>query len=297
MIALGATGEAAQLNDEESRRVLETALESADYRKVMIAGIACDSLQNTLQSIDFAAVKGYDGTLISLPATRLSAQEQRTYLQMVADRSPLPLILTGDITVNLILGLAFHPQVFGFLGDFEDSKAVESLRKETATSQRTVTVTHLFRAVTRRMSSMQTTALISAADLASSNPMPLSAGPTLKMRQKTVSFQVLTGRTASLLESLKAGAAAAAPLFAAAAPQAVYEVMAAWKDGDPALAEQKQQRLNEAIRLIEGGLAVAGIKYGCDLNGYFGGNPRLPRLPLTAKQRAEIERLMQGLRS
>jgi dihydrodipicolinate synthase/N-acetylneuraminate lyase len=41
---------------------------------------------------------------------------------------------------------------------------------------------------------------------------------------------------------------------------------------------------------------VAGIKFGCDLNGYFGGRPRLPLLPLTGDQRAKIEALMQGLR-
>ena len=34
---------------------------------------------------------------------------------------------------------------------------------------------------------------------------------------------------------------------------------------------------------VEEELGVAGIKFGCDLNGYFGGRPRLPLLPLTRR--------------
>jgi 4-hydroxy-2-oxoglutarate aldolase len=48
---------------------------------------------------------------------------------------------------------------------------------------------------------------------------------------------------------------------------------------------------------VEEELGVAGIKFGCDLNGYFGGTPRLPLLPLTGEERAETEALMQGLRN
>ena len=74
-------------------------------------------------------------------------------------------------------------------------------------------------------------------------------------------------------------------------------MLAAWKDGDEGLAEEKQVRLDRVVRRVEEELGVAGIKYGCDLNGYFGGTPRLPLLPLTGEERAEIEALMQGLRN
>jgi 4-hydroxy-2-oxoglutarate aldolase len=39
------------------------------------------------------------------------------------------------------------------------------------------------------------------------------------------------------------------------------------------------------------------VKYGCDLNGYYGGAPRLPRLPLTAEAKAQVERALAGLRN
>jgi dihydrodipicolinate synthase/N-acetylneuraminate lyase len=100
-----------------------------------------------------------------------------------------------------------------------------------------------------------------------------------------------------MLEALQAGAVGVMPGFAAAAPQACYEVFAAWKDGDEGLALEKQDRLRHVAGRVEERLGVAGIKFGCDLNGYFGGRPRLPQIPLTGEERAEVESLMQGLRN
>jgi dihydrodipicolinate synthase/N-acetylneuraminate lyase len=99
-----------------------------------------------------------------------------------------------------------------------------------------------------------------------------------------------------MLEALRAGAVGAMPAFAASAPQACYEVLAAWKDGDEGLAQEKQVRLQSVAGKVEEELGVAGIKFGCDLNGYFGGRPRLPLLPLTGEEQAMIEALMQGMR-
>ncbi len=118
-----------------------------------------------------------------------------------------------------------------------------------------------------------------------------------KTRTKLVGFQILSGRTAGMLEGLRARAVGAMPGFAASAPQACYEVLAAWKDGDEGLAEEKQVRLEHAAQRVEEELGVAGIRFGCDLNGYFGGMPRLPLLPLTGDERAEVEALMHGLRN
>ena len=100
-----------------------------------------------------------------------------------------------------------------------------------------------------------------------------------------------------MLEGLRAGAIGAMPAFAAAAPQACYEVLAAWKDGDERLAEEKQVRLMRVAERVEEELGVSGVKFGCDLNGYFGGRARLPLLPLTGEERNEVEVLMHGLRN
>jgi dihydrodipicolinate synthase/N-acetylneuraminate lyase len=100
-----------------------------------------------------------------------------------------------------------------------------------------------------------------------------------------------------MLEALRGGAMGAMPALAASAPQACYEVLAAWKDGDEGLALEKQVRLQGVAKRVEEELGVAGIKFGCDLNGYFGGRPRLPLLPLTGEERAEVQTLTQGLRN
>ena len=44
-------------------------------------------------------------------------------------------------------------------------------------------------------------------------------------------------------------------------------------------------------------MGIAGVKYAADLNGFYGGNPRLPLLPLTATQRHEIEILLADIKS
>ncbi len=119
--------------------------------------------------------------------------------------------------------------------------------------------------------------------------------PTIRTRTKNVGFQILAGDSGAMLDCLVAGASAIAPAFAACAPQASYEVYAAWKDADQPLAEEKQDRLIEAARLAE---ATSGsLKFACDLNGDHGGPPRSPHLPPSGAQRTALEELMKLLRN
>jgi 4-hydroxy-2-oxoglutarate aldolase len=163
--------------------------------------------------------------------------------------------------------------------------------------KREVAVTAVFAAVTGRMRVRDDGAAggLIAADTLTGGGAALAVAPA-KTRTKVVGFQVLAGDTKGMLEGLQAGAVGAMPAFAASAPQACYEVLAAWKDGDEALAEEKQARLRSVAESVEEEFGVAGIKFGCDLNGYFGGRPRLPLLPLMAEEQAKIETLMQGMR-
>jgi 4-hydroxy-2-oxoglutarate aldolase len=108
---------------------------------------------------------------------------------------------------------------------------------------------------------------------------------------------VLVGSAQKLQPSLDAGAVGAILAFANAAPTACYEIYAAWKEGDAELAQLKQQRIVEAAQRVAGDLGIPGIKYGMDFNGYYGGVPRLPLLPVTAEVRAEIERLLSDIRN
>jgi dihydrodipicolinate synthase/N-acetylneuraminate lyase len=119
----------------------------------------------------------------------------------------------------------------------------------------------------------------------------------LKTRQKEVGFQIMVGAAHQLEPSLALGAVGAILAFACPAPMACYEIYAALKDGDTALAREKQERVKLAAQRVVSELGVPGVKYAMDLNGYYGGSSRLPFLPLSGEQKTEIERLMAGIKS
>ena len=96
---------------------------------------------------------------------------------------------------------------------------------------------------------------------------------------------------------MEAGAVGAILGFAAFAPQACQEVYLAWKDHDLRLAEEKQQLIAGPGRRIVGELGISGVKHACDFNGYYGGRARLPLLPVTGQEKAEIEGLLAGIRN
>jgi len=124
-----------------------------------------------------------------------------------------------------------------------------------------------------------------------------SAMGTLKTRQKEIGFQILAGQAQKLHPSLDAGAVGAVLAFADPAPTACYEIYAAWREGDADLAHLKQERISTAAAKVAGHFGIPALKYAMDLNGYYGGPPRLPLLPLTADAKAEVEKLMSDIRN
>jgi 4-hydroxy-2-oxoglutarate aldolase len=314
LVALSDSGEPTMLSEEETRQTLRTVAEATAAEKVLIAGVSRDSVVETLGLAETAAEFGYDAVLVKRPAifgTGAATEHAKallTYFQVVADRSPLPVVLYsaasvagGSLPVEVVIELAGHPQIIGLVDGAGGRERIEALREERARVKREVRVSAVFAAVTGRMQVRDdgaTGALIAAGTLTGGGSS-LAVAPSraaAKTRTKVVGFQVLTGATTGMLEGLRAGAVGAMPAFAASAPQVCYEVLAAWKDGDEVLAQEKQVRLQRVSERVEEELGVAGIKFGCDLNGYFGGRPRLPLLPLTGEERVEIEALMQGLR-
>jgi 4-hydroxy-2-oxoglutarate aldolase len=316
IVALGSTGEAILLSDEERRQVLKTTREAAASDKVLIAGTGIESAHETLTLTEYAAELGYDVAMIRTPhyyKGQMKPANMLAFYRMVADRSPLPVIIynfpqaTGyDIPAELVIELAGHPNVIGIK---ESSGAVEKVRKMvegTRHVKRSATVTETFAAVTPRMlkanseSSSEGGELITIAS-SSGSPTPSSAAVSvvsgLKTRQKEVGFQVLVGAAHQLQLSLDAGAVGAILAFADPAPTACYEIYAAWKEGDHELARIKQERIAKAAERVVGSLSIPGVKYAMDLNGYFGGSVRLPLLPLTADLRAEIDQLMADIRN
>jgi dihydrodipicolinate synthase/N-acetylneuraminate lyase len=330
---LGSTGEAIMLSDEERRQVLKIARESCALHKVLIAGTGAESALETLHLTDHAADLGYDAALIRTPFFyRLQMQPANllAFYRTVADRSPLPVILYNvppftnyDMSAEVIIELAGHPNIIGIKESSGDVEKVRRMAVATKHIKRSATVTATFDAVTPRM--------MKAAEPESPNgggelvSIGVLAGPTgtksthigadapvrpaeqrsastattstLKTRQKEVGFQILVGAAQKLHASLEAGAVGAILAFACPAPTACYEVYAAWKEGDQSLAALKQERILQPAQRVASGLSVPGMKYAMDFNGYYGGPPRLPLLPLTADLKSEVERLMADIRN
>ncbi|HUN82937.1 MAG TPA: dihydrodipicolinate synthase family protein [Terracidiphilus sp.] len=314
MVVLGSTGEAVTLNDAESREVLQTAAAAAAPQKVLIAGVGRESLKSTIELAEAAAEYQYDAVLVRTPiyyAPQMTAEAVLTYYRSVADRSPLPVLLYNipkfvpyQIPVEIVAELAQHPNIIGIK---ESSGIVDRIRAIAAAThnapKRTVTVTTIFEAVPARMmkpvaAELEAATFVAAGDLAGGLAIAAAPpAPPLKTRTREVGFQILTGAASTMLESLQAGAGGAILAFAACAPQACQEIYLAWKDHDPQLASEKQQRIAGPGTRIAGDLGVSGVKYACDFNGYYGGKPRLPQLPLTSSQKQEIEKLLSGIRN
>ncbi len=314
MIALGVDGEATTLDDAETREALGIAIGAAGAEKVMWAGVARDGVVATLGMIEHAAGVGYDVALVGLPSVLAGGgrvKETMTWFQAVADRSALPVVLASEagrpLSLQVIGDLAGHARVLGVVDGTGAVGRIGTIKEWTAGVKGTATVTTIFAAVTGRMLSKTAAPVEGAATYIGADSLqgggtavaiaaPVSA-PSLRTRLRETGFQVLAGTTSGMLDGFRAGALGAVPRMAVCAPQACYEVLAGWKDGDQGLADEKQVRLLKAAARIEEQMGVPGLKYACDLNGYYGGRPRLPYLPVSGAERAEIEDLMQGMRN
>ena len=320
IVVLGSTGEAVLLSDQERRDVLKTARAAAAPTKVLVAGTGMESAIETLRLTEYAAGIGYDIAMVRTPhyyKKQMPPANLLAFYRMVADRSPLPIIIynfpqaTGyDIPAELVIELAGHPNLIGIKESSGDVEKVRRMVEGTRHIQRSATVTETFEVVTPRMiaaagSNSSGGELVQVGALAGAGP-PISGRPSsamvtvtgsLKTRQKQTGFQVLVGAAHKLHPSLDAGAVGAILAFACVAPTSCYEIYAAWKEGDAELARLKQERIALAAQRVAGELGIPGVKYGMDFNGYFGGTVRLPLLPLTGEAKGEIERLLADLRN
>ena len=313
LTVLGSTGEAVMLSDEESRTVLRVARESAAAEKVLLAGVARESLVETLRLAEFAAEQQYDAVLVRTPhyyGPQMGRIEMLTYYRAVADKSPLPVVLYSipkfthyDLPIDVIAELAHHPNIIGLKdssGNIE--RIAEVVAATSGAARREVLVTQTFTAFTSRMMlafASPPEHFVSAESLGGQAAVAVAPpAPKVKAaRKKEVGFQVLSGSAHNFLEAVEAGATGGVLALAACAPQACQEMYIAWKENDPKNAQEKQHRVIEASHAVGSRFGIPGIKHACDLNGYYGGRPRIPLLPLNAEQQTEVARLMGDLRN
>ncbi len=355
IVALGSTGEAIMLSDEERREVLKTVRQACAPHKVLIAGTGAESAIETLRLTEYAADLGYDVALVRTPhfyRPQMQPANLLAFYRTVADRSSIPILIYSvpvftnyDMPAELVIELADHPNIIGIKESGGHIEKIRRIAEATRHIKRSATVTETFAAVTPRMleaanrestngsgelvpitalaretSRAHVGAALQARPAEQSSainkaeyqtqvehhPSPRSGGSssssssamgTLKTRRKEIGFQILAGQAQKLHPSLDAGAVGAVLAFADPAPTACYEIYAAWKEGDAALGRLKQDRISTAAAKVAGQFGIPALKYAMDLNGYYGGPPRLPLLPLTADAKSEVERLMADIRN
>ena len=252
MVVLGSTGEAVMLGDEETREVLRHAAGATAADKVLLAGVARESMSETLRLAEYAAEKQYDAVLVRTPnfytpsyGLTSGALPMLTYYRAIADRSPLPVVLYSiprftrvELPAEAVAELAQHPNIIAIKDSSGSLDRIQALLAATRNApRRSVFVTPVFTAVTGRMMMAEAEmaampGFVSAEVLG--GPAVALAPPIVKtMRKKEVGFQVLSGSAETLLSALEAGASGAVLAFAACAPQACQEVYTAWKENDP----------------------------------------------------------------
>ncbi|HEV8147846.1 MAG TPA: dihydrodipicolinate synthase family protein [Bryobacteraceae bacterium] len=117
------------------------------------------------------------------------------------------------------------------------------------------------------------------------------------IREVKSGFQVLVGSAPTLAPSLAVGAVGAVLAFANAAPYATISIWEAHRTREFAAAMDWQNRIIRAAQLVTTKYGVPGLKYAMELNGYYGGPPRLPLTVIGPAARAEIEQAFDGLKS
>jgi 4-hydroxy-2-oxoglutarate aldolase len=316
MVVLGSTGEAVMLSDDERREVLRISAEVASPEKVLIAGTGAESVIETLRMTEYAAKLNYDVALVRTPhfyRPQMKPEALLTFYRAVADRSPLPVLLytvppftAYDLPLEVIVELAEHRNIIGIKESSGNVEKVAAMVQATRHIKRTVVVTDVQQAATGRMLAAPGRAengqqILGLGEIGGANGgtavVAPPKAPQIKTRSKEVGFQVLVGAAHTLLNSLQIGANGGVLGFAAPAPTICFEIYAAFRDNDQDLARSKQDALAVATKKVVSEMGIAAVKYAMDLNGYYGGPPRLPLLPLSAAQKKEIEALMANFRN
>jgi 4-hydroxy-2-oxoglutarate aldolase len=109
------------------------------------------------------------------------------------------------------------------------------------------------------------------------------------VRESRPGFQVLVGSAATLWPSLIMGAAGGILAFANPAPYACIAIWEAFRTREEEAGRDLQNRIAHAAALVTSQYGIAGLKHAMDLNGYYGGPPRLPLSLPTPEARRDIE--------
>ncbi len=106
-------------------------------------------------------------------------------------------------------------------------------------------------------------------------------------------FNVMVGTAGVLFSGLTIGCVGGINALANVAPKQCVAILDLVKTGDLEAARELQLKMipvNQAVTAVYG---VPGLKAALDMRGYFGGDPRLPLMPSSDRERSEIEAILK----
>jgi 4-hydroxy-2-oxoglutarate aldolase len=106
-------------------------------------------------------------------------------------------------------------------------------------------------------------------------------------------FNVMIGTAGVLFAGLTLGCVGGVLALANIAPEHCVKIFKRVQAGDFEAARDLQLKMlpvNQAVTAVYG---VPGLKAAMDMLGYFGGDPRLPLLPSSERERSEIEAILK----
>jgi 4-hydroxy-2-oxoglutarate aldolase len=110
---------------------------------------------------------------------------------------------------------------------------------------------------------------------------------------KGANYYVMAGTIEKFYAGLKAGAIGGVISMANYVPEMCCKLQEIYEAGKMEEAEKMDVYMRALSKNAAGNFGVAGVKAAMDLLGYYGGNPRLPVLPMSDKDKAELKAVLE----
>ena len=122
-VVLGSNGEYVYLSEEEKRAVVDTVVQAAADKMLVIAGTGCESTTETLRLTEDCAKLGAHAALVVTPhyfAGRMKEAALIKHFSELADHSPIPILLYNvpkfthiNMGADIVARLSEHPNIVG----------------------------------------------------------------------------------------------------------------------------------------------------------------------------------------
>jgi 4-hydroxy-2-oxoglutarate aldolase len=106
-------------------------------------------------------------------------------------------------------------------------------------------------------------------------------------------FNVMIGTAGVLFGGLSIGCAGGVLALANVAPESCVKIFNLVKQAQFEEAKKLQLKMLPVNNAVTATYGVPGLKAAMDMLGYYGGEPRLPLLPASDKEKSEIKQILQ----